>query len=156
MHTLNKSNKNANPSQNTNLIETFTSTKNKTANVLDSLFKKIHYLEFVPKSNLNSVEYYLNNFLKNKRMNNQDIGSRINSIVIPQFGNSTINNLNNNTLVNIISQVEDEIPYNISEHQMPLSDEDNIIKILKSKDYFQDQSNEILSLILGEIIYISF
>ena len=88
-------------------------------------------------------------------MNTQDVGSRINSIVIPQFGNSTINNLNNNTLVNIISQVEDEIPYNISEHQMPLSDEDNIIKILKNKDYFQDQSNEILSLVLGEIIYIS-
>ena len=88
-------------------------------------------------------------------MNNQDCGSRINSIVLPQFGNSTINNLNNNTLVNIISQVEDEIPYNISEHQMPLSDEDNIIKILKSKDYFQDQSNEVLSLVLGEILYIS-
>ena len=97
----------------------------------------------------------MNNILKNKRMNNQDCGSRINSIVLPQFGNSTINNLNNNTLVNIISQVEDEIPYNISEHQMPLSDEDNIIKILKSKDYFQDQSNEVLSLVLGEILYIS-
>ena len=81
---------------------------------MDNLHKKIYFLEFISKNNLNSIEYYLNNTLKNKKVTNNQDGSKVNSLVVPQFGNSTINNLNNNTLVNIISQVEDEIPYNIS------------------------------------------
>ena len=139
----------------TNLLETYTSTKNKTANILDNLHKKIYFLEFIAKTNLNSIEYYLNNTLKSKKVSNNPDGSKVNSFVLPQFGNSTINNLNNNTLVNIISQVEDEIPYNISEHSVPLADEENIIKILKNNDYFQDQNNDVLGLVLSELIYIS-
>ena len=50
---------------------------------------------------------------------------------------------------------EDEIPYNISEHLMPLLDEENIIKILKTNDFFQDQTNDIFNLVISEIIYIS-
>jgi len=122
---------------------------------LENLHKKIYFFEFIPKTNLNSIEYYLNNTLKSKKVQNNQDGSRVNSFVIPQFGNSTINNLNNNTLVNIISQVEDEIPYNISEHFLPLGEEENIIKILKSNDYFQDQTNDAFSLVLNELIYIS-
>lgn len=94
-------------------------------------FIRKYFLEFIPKTNLNSIEYYLNNTLKNQKVSNNQEGSKVNSFVIPQFGNSTINNLNNNTLANIISQVEDEVPYNITEHSIPLGEEENIIKILK-------------------------
>ena len=111
----------------------------------------------MPRNNINSVEYYLNNYLKNKKVSaNQGVpeGSKLNSFVIP-VGNSTIHHLNNNNLSNIISQEEEEIPYNITEHQMPLSDEENIIKILKNNDNFQDQTNDIFNLVLSEILYIS-
>ena len=111
----------------------------------------------MPRNNINSVEYYLNNYLKNKKISvNQGVpeGSKLNSFVIP-VGNSTIHHLNNNNLSNIISQEEEEIPYNITEHQMPLSDEENIIKILKNNDNFQDQTNDIFNLVLSEILYIS-
>ena len=111
----------------------------------------------MPRNNINSVEYYLNNYLKNNKVSaNQGVpeGSKLNSFVIP-VGNSTIHHLNNNNLSNIISQEEEEIPYNITEHQMPLSDEENIIKILKNNDNFQDQTNDIFNLVLSEILYIS-
>ena len=141
--------------KNTNLVETYTSTKIKNGNILDNLHKKIFFLEFIPKTNLNSIEYYLNNTLKNQKVSNNQEGSKVNSFVIPQFGNSTINNLNNNTLANIISQVEDEVPYNITEHSIPLGEEENIIKILKNNDYFQDQTNDVFNLVLSELLYIS-
>ena len=37
---------------------------------------------------------------------------------------------------------------------MPLLDEENIIKILKNNDYFQE-TNENFNLVVNEIIYIS-
>ena len=133
---VNKQNKSANPKQDTNLIETYTSTKNKISGE-GGLFKKIHFLEFNKKNNVNSIEFYLNNFLKNK------------NIV-----NST--EFNNNSPINKkISKEFDELPYNLSEHLLPLLDEENIIKILKSNDYFQDQSSDIFNLVINEIIYIS-
>ena len=148
---VNKHNKNMNPSSNkndTNLIETLTSTKNKMANVLDSLTKKIHFLEFMQRHNINSVEYYLNNYLKNKHLeNNQEDDPA-------QMGNSSIRKINTNT-VNASQEEEEIIPYNINEHEMPLLDEENIIKILKNNDYFQDQTNDIFNLVLNETIYIS-
>ena len=148
---VNKHNKNMNPSSNkndTNLIETLTSTKNKMANVLDSLTKKIHFLEFMQRHNINSVEYYLNNYLKNKHLeNNQEDDPA-------QIGNSSIRKINTNT-VNASQEEEEIIPYNINEHEMPLLDEENIIKILKNNDYFQDQTNDIFNLVLNETIYIS-
>ena len=54
-----------------------------------------------------------------------------------------------------ISSEEIENPYNLGEYLMPLLDEENIIKILKSYDYFQDQNIDIFSMIIGEIMYIS-
>ena len=136
---VNKQNKNLNPSSNkqdTNLIETYTSTKNKFS-VEGGLFKKIHFLEFNKKNNIYSIEFYLNNYLKNK------------AIV-----NST--EFNNNSPINKkISKDFEELPYNLSEHLMPLLDEENIIKILKNNDYFQDQSSDIFNLVINEIIYIS-
>ena len=153
--TVKKQNTPLSKHKNTNLLETYTSTKIKNGNILDNLHKKIYFLEFLPKTNLNSIEYYLNNTLKNKKFQNNQDGSKVNSFVLPQIGNSTIHNLNNNTLINISSQVEDEIPYNISEHLLPLGEDENIIKILKNNDYFQDQTNDVFNLILSELIYIS-
>jgi len=148
---VNKHNKNIHPSSNkndTNLIETFTSTKNKVGNVLDGLTKKIHFLEFMQRHNINSIEYYLNNYLKAKKLeNNQEDDPA-------QIGNSTIRKVNTN-LGNVSQDEEEIIPYNINEHEMPLSDEENIIKILKNNDYFQDQTNDIFNLVLNETIYIS-
>ena len=115
---------------------------------MDSLTKKIHFLEFMQKHNINSVEYYLNNYLKNQKLeNNQEDDPA-------QIGNSTIRKVNTN--LGIVSQDDEEIiPYNINEHEMPLLDEENIIKILKNNDYFQDQTNDIFNLVLNETIYIS-
>ena len=148
---MNKVNKNIHPSSNkndTNLIETFTSTKNKVANVLDNLTKKIHFLEFMQRHNINSVEYYLNNYLKTKKLeNNQDDDPA-------QIGNSTVRKMNSN-FGNVSQDEEEIIPYNINEHEIPLLDEENIIKILKNNDYFQDQTNDIFNLVLNETIYIS-
>ena len=135
----NKQYKNLNPQsikQDTNLIETFTSTK-KQQSVVGGLFKKIHFLEFTQKEQTSSVEYYLNNYLKNNR----------------NVSNSFVNNGSPNTKRNSI-EIED-MPYNISEHLMPLLDEENIIKILKNNDFFQEQGNDMYNLLLNEIIYIS-
>ena len=54
-----------------------------------------------------------------------------------------------------ISPEEIDVPYSITEHLMPLLEEESILKILKNNDFFQDQSNDIFSLIMGEIMYIS-
>jgi len=100
------------------------------------------------KHNINSVEYYLNNYLKNQKLeNNQEDDPA-------QIGNSTIRKVNTN-LGNVSQDDEEIIPYNINEHEMPLLDEENIIKILKNNDYFQDQTNDIFNLVLNETIYIS-
>ena len=135
----NKQNKNLNPQSNnkdTNLIETFTSTK-KQQSVVGGLFKKIHFLEFSQKDQTNSVEYYLNNYLKNNG----------------GIANSFVNNASPNGKRNSIEL--EEMPYNISEHLMPMLDEENIMKILKNNDFFQEQANDIYNLVLNEIIYIS-
>ena len=135
----NKQNKNLNPQSNnkdTNLIETFTSTK-KPQSVVGGLFKKIHFLEFSQKDQTNSVEYYLNNYLKNNK----------------NIANSFVNNGSPTGKRNSI-EIE-EMPYNISEHLMPMLDEENIMKILKNNDFFQEQANDIYNLVLNEIIYIS-
>ena len=136
---VNKQNKNLNPpsnKQDTNLIETYTSTKNKFSGE-GGLFKKIHFLEFNKKNYTNSIEFYLNNFLKNKNL--------INSI-----------EFNNNSPINKkLSKDFEETPYNISEQILSLLDEESIIKILKNNDYFQDQSIDIFNLVINEIIYIS-
>ena len=115
---------------------------------MESLTKKIHFLEFMQKQNINSVEYYLNNYLKNKKLENNKEDDPA------QIGSSIVKKISSN--IGDASQDEEEIiPYNINEHEMSLLDEENIIKILKSNDYFQDQTNDIFNLVLNETIYIS-
>ena len=131
-----RQNKNNNPSSNkqdTNLVETYTSTKNK-GSVVGALFKKIPLLEFPSRKYLNSVEFYLNNILKNKYIINSPI--------------------NKNSNIYKLSQDIEETPYNVSEHLMPLLEEENIIKIIKNNEIFQE-TNDILNLVLNEIIYIT-
>ena len=132
---LNKGNK-----ETTGLKETYSSIKNKNS-VVGGLFKKIHLLEFNQKSSINSVEYYLNNYLKNKNVINGTVAD---------ISNDSLSPINKK-----MSSHEIEYPYNLSEHFMPLLDEENIIKILKNNDYFQDQNNDIFNLVLSEIIYIT-
>ena len=132
---LNKGNK-----ETTGLKETYSSIKNKNS-VVGGLFKKIHLLEFNQKSIINSVEYYLNNYLKNKNVINGTVAD---------ISNDSLSPINKK-----MSSHEIEYPYNLSEHFMPLLDEENIIKILKNNDYFQDQNNDIFNLVLSEIIYIT-
>ena len=132
---LNKGNK-----ETTGLKETYSSIKNKNS-VVGGLFKKIHLLEFNQKSSINSVEYYLNNYLKIKNVINGTVAD---------ISNDSLSPINKK-----MSSHEIEYPYNLSEHFMPLLDEENIIKILKNNDYFQDQNNDIFNLVLSEIIYIT-
>jgi hypothetical protein len=79
------------------------------------------------RPNINSVEYYLNNFLKNKKLeNNQEDDPA-------QIGNSPIRIINTNC-GNAFQDEEEITPYNINEHEISLLDEENIIKILKNND----------------------
>ena len=134
----NRQSKNVNNPSITNFKETNVSTRNRTSAV-GGLFKKISLIEFTDKTN--SIEYYLNNSIKNKNK---------------EIGNSTINNNFTSSPMNKkISSEEIENPYNLGEYLMPLLDEENIIKILKSYDYFQDQNIDIFSMVIGEIMYIS-
>ena len=133
--------------QDTNILGAFNSPKNKeiinNGNILNNIpSKKINLFEFVPKSDSNSFEFYLNNVLKNNKSNN-----------FPPIGNGQIgtslfptgDKINGNS---------NEIPFVVSEYQMPLTDEENISRILKLNDYFQDQTEELINLVINEIIYI--
>ena len=86
------------------------------------------------------MEYYLNNYFKNKNV-----------------GNGTVADISNDSYspMNKKASQESEYPYNLSEYLMPLLDEENIVKILKNNDYFQDQNNDIFNLVLNEIMYIT-
>ena len=151
--------------QDTNIKETFSSTKNKdvTSNIFNNPnAKKIYYLEFNQKNNnINSVEYYLNNILKNHKSNALASTNQINSSLFkPSTKNSGGANLfiKNSGIGNIILsniQDDDDPPFISSERPFPSSDEENISKILKSYYYFQDQTQDTINLILTEILYIS-
>ena len=140
--------------QDTNILEIFNSPKNKEAinnnlnngnngNIPNNIpSKKINLFEFVPKSDSNSLEFYLNNVLKNNKSNFPPIGNgQISTSLFPSADKANGNS--------------NEIPFVFSEHQMPLTDEENISRILKLIDYFQDQTEELINLVMNEIIYIT-
>ena len=137
--------------QDTNILGAFNSPKNKeiinnnqnNGNTLNNIpSKKINLFEFVPKSDSHSLEFYLNNVLKNNKSNFPPIGNgQISTSLFP-----TADKINGNS---------NEIPFIVSEHQMPLTDEENISRILKLNDYFQDQTEELINLVINEIIYIT-
>ena len=151
--------------QESNIKEEITSPKNKEladdnpSNIND---KKINLFELIPKKSINSVEYNLNLILKN---NKSVSPNRINSpLFIYKKKNSknitlNSNNLNPKNIENGIvilnnMQEEDDTPFNVSEISFPLVDEEKISNILKSNYYFQDQTQDIINLIITEIIYV--
>ena len=155
--------------QESNIKETYSSTKNRelTANLNNNPnMKKIHLFEFIPKSHTNTIEYYLNNILKNHKSNIPPLTNQVNSSLfrpLPKNSNNFLNvnnnvNLKNSGIGNAIAssiQEEEEPPFNVQEHPFPASDEENIAKILRLNDYFQDQTQNIINLIINEIIYIT-
>ena len=155
--------------QESNIKETYSSTKKEiSANINNNQnVKKIHLFEFIQKNHPNTVEYYLNNLLKNNKSNFPPLSSQINSSLFkPTAKNSTTNFFNNNPNANGKNsgigigmtsniQEDDESPFNVLEHPFPSSDEENISKILKTNDYLQDQTQDIINLIINEIIYIT-
>ena len=154
--------------QEKNILDTGTSPKNKenlinnnnninninNPNIMNNnLFKKINYFEFVPNKKSHSVEFYLNNVLKNNKSNFPQVGNpQVNSSLFRPTSNISNNNKDINGNGNALN--EEEIPFNFSEYQMPIVDEENISKILKLIDCFQDQTEDIINLVINEIIYI--
>ena len=159
-----------NNKQESNIKETFSSTKNKelTTNLINPNVKKIYLFEFNPRNRSNTVEYYLNYLLKNNKSNFPPLTSQISSSLFKQSKKNTGNLINRNSNNNLIikgsgignimtSNIQDEEDpaFNVLEHPFPSQDEEKISKILKSKDYFQDQTNSVINLIINEIIYIT-
>ena len=137
--------------QETNIKETFSSIKKKEPEIntiINPSTKKIYLFEFFPKDNSNSVEYHLNDILKNNKSNIPQITNQNNgSLFKPITKNSTTN-----ILVTNINE-DEKVPFNASERSFPLIDEEKISKILKLNDYFQDQTQDIINLIITEVIY---
>ena len=148
--------------QESNIKETYSSTKKEISTNINNNqnVKKIHLFEFIQKNHPNTVEYYLNNLLKNNKSNFPPLSSQINSSLFkPTAKNSTTNFFNNNPNANGKNsgigigmtsniQEDDESPFNVLEHPFPSSDEENISKILKTNDYLQDQTQDIINLII--------
>ena len=159
--------------QESNIKETYSSTKNKevTANLTNNQnVKKINFFEFIPKNHTNTVEYYLNHILKTKKSTFAPLSNQISSSLFKPsakksntniiLNHNSNNNLNvkNSGIGNIVpsnAQEEEESPFNVTDHPFPQSDEENITKNLKSMDYFQDEAQDIINLVITEIIYIS-
>jgi hypothetical protein len=136
---------------------------NKINTLNNTLYKQIHLFEFRPKKNSNTLEYFLNNLLKYNKFNFLSLpNGQINSSLFPPSGNNNINKnsnnipngMNNNGNPNKIQEAE-ELPFNVSEYNMPLIDEENISKLLRLNDYFQDQTEDMINLIVNEIIYVT-
>ena len=153
MHNLNniQNNENNNP---INKINTLNNT----------LYKQIHLFEFHPKKDSYTLEYYLNNLLKYNKFSFPSIpNGQINSSLFHPSGNNIMNKnsnnipngMNSNTNFSKIQEEEEELPFNVSEYNMPLIDEENISKQLRLNYYFQDQTEDMINLIVNEIIYVT-
>ena len=153
-----------------NIKETFSSTKNVGSSIANNYnAKKIFLFEFIHKYNNNSIEYYLNNILKNKKTNIQpQVTSHISSSLFKPSQKTNLNNLtlNYNQNSNIKNsgigyimssnlQDDEDAPFNVSDTNFSIFDEENIAKILKLNDYFQEQTQETINMIINEIIYIT-
>ena len=145
--------------QESNIKEEILTPKNKEQTLNNPYAKKINL--FIPKKNNNSIEYNLNLILKNNQANfipTNRISSPLNKKRNSYSNCFNINNNNKNIENgNVISnnlQEEEDSPFNVSEYSFPSNDEENISKILKSNYYFQDQTQDIINLVITEIIYI--
>ena len=138
--------------------------KNKDVLINNKNYKKINSFEFNQKGN--TVEYQLNYTLKNiiPEENNNKANHRMSnkSLFQSEKKNSEINiNINLNILKNtniskIISKLNDnDLPnFNITDHYMPLVEEEKISQILKSNAYFQEQNQNIIDSVMTELSYL--
>ena len=113
-------------------------------------YKIINLFEFQQKTN--TVEYFLNLSLKNKK-----------SLTIKET--KQLNFTNNNGNISFpspkeisekkyLTEPKDQPPFNITEYKMPLNDINKISKILNSNTLFQNENQNIVELIVTEIMYL--
>ena len=147
--------------QESNIKETFSSTKNVGSSIINNhISKKIYLFEFIHKYNNNSIEYYLNNILKKTKIHSDlHINNHISSSLFKPSSKSFIlnSNLKSSGIGYIMSsnlQDEEDCPFTISETSFPIFDEENVSKILKLNDYFQAQTQDIINLMINEITYV--
>ena len=126
--------------------------------------KTIYHLEIKPDVEFtNTIEFYLNILLKHKKMNYSSILNTKNDSAFTTNINNKSNNLNNNNLsVNDNKKeifdsmsTQEELPFNYLEYNIPLAEDENLMKILKSQYSFENQPQEILNLVSSEIIYLT-
>ena len=112
----------------TNMKDTYSSTKNKDISSSIINTKKIYHLEYVQKNNNNnSIEYYLNNILKYKTSifpSSTQINTSLFKPSVKSFGG-----YNKNASGIILSNIQDDddSPFNISEHIFPFLEEENML-----------------------------
>ena len=113
-------------------------------------YKIINLFEFQQKTN--TVEYFLNLSLKNKK-----------SLTIKET--KQLNFTNNNGNISFpspkeisekkyLTEPKDPPPFNITEYKMPLNDINKVSKILNSNTLFQNENQNIVELIVTEIMYL--
>ena len=125
--------------------------------------KTIYHLEVKPDVELtNTVEFYLNILLKHKKVNYSSILNNRNDSAFTTNINNKLNNPNNNLCVNdnrkeIFDSMtsQEDLPFNYLEHNTSLSEDENVMKILKSQYSFRNQPQEILNLVTSEIIFLT-
>jgi len=132
---------------------------NNDKNFFQENFKKINLFDF--KRTNNTIEYYLNKSLKNiTAIKDFNKGNRGSLATINKDNQININiNADSNSIKYsklLTSKIERREIQNfiISEYNMPLTDQEKISDILKSKTYFQDQNQNIIVTILNDIKYL--
>ena len=122
-------------------------------------FKKINLFDF--KRTNNTIEYYLNKSLKNitaiKEFNKGNRGSLATINKDNQINiniNADSNSIKYSKLLTSKKERREIQNFIISEYNMPLTDQEKISDILKSKTYFQDQNQNIIVTILNDIKYL--
>lgn len=118
-------------------------------------FKTINLFEYIPKKNdPETVEHYLNIILKNIRSNSSN-----KTLFCPSININPKNNAGKrNTFValsGITNHIDvDKNPFIVSDYNLISKDETNITTILRANEYFQEQNQNIINLIITELTYL--
>ena len=112
------------------------------------------------------MEYYLNCSLKNiTPISDKEVNKASDqSLIEKNNGNNELNNIANGNLKNtnfskIIStkflENNEASSFIVLEHKMPVTDEEQISKVLNSSTYFQDQNQNLIESLLTELVYLT-
>ena len=138
---------------------------NEEKKICDENYKVINLFEF--KQIKNTVEYYLNCSLKNiNPISDKEVNKASDqSLIEKNNGNNELNNVANGNLKNtnfskiittkFLENNESNSNFNVLEHRMPLTDEEQISQVLKSSTYFQDQNQNLIESLLTELVYLT-